>query len=182
MRKKKNALIHAFVSAVTEGDGLQFQAAAGVIHQNQPVPAAAASIFVFKPHAEAEGDVVEHEGNHNAGGAMPLSDDTRYSPSPLFGSGDNAPAKANGDVLIVDDHDSLVVETAEINTHRGVAARGPVGLGTWTDTRHLLPDSQPSARTGSVDTAAAYGEEADELLSCSSVGTSSIDWYQSAVG
>lgn len=180
--EKQNALIHAFVSAVTEGDGLQFQAAAGVIHQNLPVPAAAASIFVFKPHAEAEDDVVEHEGNHNAGGAMPLSDDTRYSTSPLFGSGDNAPAKANGDVLIVDDHDSLVVETAEINMHRGVAARGPVGLGTWTDTRHLLPDSQPSARTGSVDTAAAYGEEANELLSCSSVGTSSIDWYQSAVG
>jgi hypothetical protein len=78
--------------------------------------------------------------------------------------------------------DSLVIEPAEINMHRGVATRGPVGLGTWTDTR-LLTDAQPSGSSATVciDSDDADGAQAAELFSCSSTATSPVDWC-SAIG
>jgi hypothetical protein len=119
---------------------------------------AAAEACVVQSQRETKHDVAsEHAGEHGCNAA---------------GVND---ANANVDARSAGNHNGL----AEINTHRGVATRGPVGLGTWTDTR-LLADPEPSP-TGCVDIDDADGAQATELLSCSSIATSPVDWC-SAIG
>eukprot|EP01043_Picozoa_sp_COSAG02_P054780 COSAG02_NODE_6257_length_3698_cov_1.391220_5_plen_317_part_00 len=123
---------------------------------------AAAEARGVQPQREAKHDVaVEHAVEHRCNAA---------------GVND---ANANVDARSAGNHNDLMIELAEINTHRGVATRGPVGLGTWTDTR-LLADPEPSP-TGCVASDDVDGVKATESLSCSSIATSPVDWC-SALG